>query len=160
MDELHIPNESRVGKKLSDLTTKRVILLVLVMLLILPLFEADFYIDPYKSWDLSADALDSFEDDPGYEDVIDVIKDYHDEDVRRPVIKISRDLGDDETWSWEDTEPDDLRTTEKYYGTSGDFVVIADLREDTRLEAGLNIAKTWFVCIVLAVGALTFNQDA
>ena len=42
-DEVRIPSESRVGKKLSDLTTKRVIFLVLMMLLILPLFDAEFY---------------------------------------------------------------------------------------------------------------------
>ena len=159
--DLHIPTESRVGKKLSDLTTKRVILLVLGMLLILPLFDYDFYVDPYRSWDFAADSLDAMENQPGYDQVVDAIIDYHtDSNRRRPAIKISRDLGNDETWTWEDEDPDDLRQTEMYFGTSGDFVVIADLREDTRLEAGLNIAKTFFVCIVLAVGALTFNNDA
>ena len=43
--EMYIPIESRVGKKLSDLTTKRVIFLVLIMLLILPLFDYEFYVD-------------------------------------------------------------------------------------------------------------------
>ena len=126
------------------------------MLLILPLFDYDFYVEPYRSWDYAADALDRFEDKTGYDDVIETIKDYH-EDRRRPVISIIRDIGNDETWKWEDEDPDDLRQTEKYFGTSGDFVVVADLREDTRLEAGLNIAKTCFVCIILAVGALTFT---
>lgn len=74
-----------MGKKLSDLTTKRVILLVLMMLLILPLFEAEFYIETYKSWDFSADALDRFENDKGYSQAFECVKDYH-EDMRRPVI--------------------------------------------------------------------------
>jgi hypothetical protein len=39
-------------------------------------------------------------------------------------------------------------------------VSIIDLTEDTKLEAGLNIAKTVFVCIVLALGAIYFNKDA
>jgi hypothetical protein len=56
--DLHIPSESRVGKKLSDRTTKRVIMLVLIMLLILPLFEANFYIERYKSWEFGVEALD------------------------------------------------------------------------------------------------------
>jgi hypothetical protein len=47
-----------VGKKLSDRTTKRVIMLVLTMLLILPLFEANFYIEKKKSWEFGVEALD------------------------------------------------------------------------------------------------------
>jgi len=38
-----IPQESRVGKKLSDLTTKRVIVLVLSMVICLGLFEVEFW---------------------------------------------------------------------------------------------------------------------
>lgn len=40
-DEDDILNESRVGKKLSDLTTRRVIILVLTMLIVLPQLEVD-----------------------------------------------------------------------------------------------------------------------
>jgi hypothetical protein len=54
---MYIPQESRVGKKLSELTTKRVILMVLTMLLILPMFEADFFIEPYHSWDYGMTAI-------------------------------------------------------------------------------------------------------
>lgn len=36
--------ESRVGKKLSDLTTRKVIILVLTMLLLIPLFNIEFWI--------------------------------------------------------------------------------------------------------------------
>jgi hypothetical protein len=158
--DLHIPSESRVGKKLSDRTTKRVIMLVLTMLLILPLFEESFYNDKYKSWDYGPAALDKFQGRSGYDQAVEEFIDYH-EDRRRPLIKLSRDLGDDETWTWEgDTDPDDLRTPEKHYGTSGDFVAIIDLREDTKLESGLNIVKTVFVCIVLALGAIYFTKDA
>ena len=55
--EMQIPTESRVGKKLSDLTTKRVIFLVLMMLLILPLFDYDFYVDMHTSWDFGISAV-------------------------------------------------------------------------------------------------------
>ena len=59
-DEVHIPSESRVGKKLSDLTTKRVIFLVLMMLLILPLFDQEFYVETSKSWDFGVTALEDY----------------------------------------------------------------------------------------------------
>jgi len=65
------------------------------------------------------------------------------------------DNGD--TIKWEDMDPDDLRTTEKHYAIEDDFVAVFDLREDTRLEGGLNIAKTFFVCIVLTLGAIFFT---
>ena len=43
--------ESRVSKRLSDLTTKRVIIIVLLLLFIMPLFSADYFFDPPTSID-------------------------------------------------------------------------------------------------------------
>ena len=64
-----------------------------------------------------------------------------------------------ETWKWEETDPDELRTVEKHYAIDSDFdfVAVFDLREDTIMEGGLNIAKTFFVCIVLTLGAIYFT---
>jgi hypothetical protein len=45
-DEYLDLKESKVSKRLSDLTTKRVIIIVLSLLLIMPLFSADYYSDP------------------------------------------------------------------------------------------------------------------
>ena len=61
---MQIPTESRVGKKLSDLTTKRVIFLVLAMLLILPLFDAEFYVEAVTSWDMGISAISNIYEDP------------------------------------------------------------------------------------------------
>lgn len=69
----------------------------------------------------------------------------------------------DETWKWEDTDPDTLRSTEKHVAIVDDEITITavfDLRYTTRIEAGLNIAKTVFVCIVLTLGAIFFTKDA
>lgn len=38
-----IPKESKVGKKLTDLTTRRVIILVLAMLISQPIFQNNLY---------------------------------------------------------------------------------------------------------------------
>lgn len=50
-DEEHqqLDDESRVGKKLSDLTTRRVIVMVLVMLLCIPQLQSDQHVDTYPS---------------------------------------------------------------------------------------------------------------
>ena len=40
------------------------------------------------------------------------------------------------------------------------FVSVFDLRATSRLNAGLGIARTVFICIVLAGGAIFFSKDA
>ena len=67
---------------------------------------------------------------------------------------------DDVIWKWEDVDPDTLRSTEKHAAIDGDITAIFDLRYTTRIEAGLNICKTVFVCIVLTLGAIFFTKDA
>lgn len=42
---MKIPEESKVGKKLSDLTTKRLIIVVLAMLFSIPIFDTTTYIE-------------------------------------------------------------------------------------------------------------------
>jgi len=42
--EVDIPQESRVSKRLSDLTTKKVIMLVLTMVICLGFFEVEFWL--------------------------------------------------------------------------------------------------------------------
>ena len=66
--------------------------------------------------------------------------------------------------SWESgTDPTELRASEKEVVSpdeSGDFVSIFDLRPNTKLNAALGIGRTFFVCLVLAAGALFFSKDA
>jgi hypothetical protein len=47
-----VPQESKVGKKLSDLTTRRVIVLVLAMLLSVPIFSNSTYLEDNTSYDI------------------------------------------------------------------------------------------------------------
>ena len=49
--------ESKVGKKLSDKLTQRVIILVLVMLFSVPLFTVTTYFDPPNSFDYGIDLI-------------------------------------------------------------------------------------------------------
>ena len=78
-----------MGKKLSELTTKRVIILVLLMLLILPLFDVEVYVFTYNSWTFGVDALDKWDaDTPGFIDAREEYIDYHDSsDRRRPIVE-------------------------------------------------------------------------
>nr|CAC81658.1 adenylyl cyclase [Tetrahymena pyriformis]CAD36506.3 adenylyl cyclase [Tetrahymena pyriformis] len=47
------PKESKVSKILTDITTKRVIILVLVLVFIMPLFSVDYYFDPPSPIEIS-----------------------------------------------------------------------------------------------------------
>lgn len=58
-----IPKESKVGKKLSDLTTRRTIILILAMLISVPIFSDSTYQDDNASYDTSLRIISAY--DPG-----------------------------------------------------------------------------------------------
>jgi hypothetical protein len=55
-----VPEESKVGKKLSDLTTRRVIILVLAIVFSVPIFGVDTYLDAPKSHEMSLSIIEVF----------------------------------------------------------------------------------------------------
>jgi hypothetical protein len=67
-DKTDVPEESKVGRKLSDLTTKRVIILVLSMMIGIILFNASFYYNIMTSMDYGIKIFEEFDssDDPNF----------------------------------------------------------------------------------------------
>jgi len=66
---------------------------------------------------------------------------------------------------WESSiNPNDLRTNEKEFVVAINFegnenvIAVLDIRETAVLEAILSIFQTIFVCIVLATGAMVFQN--
>ena len=59
-DDLKIPEESKVGKKLSDLTTRRVIILVLAMLFSVPVFTVSTFISDYNGYEIGLQLIAEF----------------------------------------------------------------------------------------------------
>jgi hypothetical protein len=59
-DQNMIPQESKVGKMLSDLTTRRVIILVLAMLISVPLFTDTTYQDENTSFQIGVTLLQRY----------------------------------------------------------------------------------------------------
>jgi hypothetical protein len=71
-------SESKVGKKLSDLTTSRVIILVLSMMIGIILFNSSFYYESKKSMDLGIKIFKTFEkDDPNLNMTFDIYVNEH-----------------------------------------------------------------------------------
>lgn len=60
-NKLDLPEESKVGKKLTDLTTKRTIVLVLSLLLAIILFNPDFYLTTMTAMDFGLKIFNEFQ---------------------------------------------------------------------------------------------------
>jgi hypothetical protein len=74
-----------------------------------------------------------------------------------PLIQVYAD-----SISWNsDTNPDDLRTTEKetVFIEDGNYLAVFDIRKTSHLTAGFGIGTTLFVCFVLASGAMLFTKE-
>lgn len=71
-------SESKVGKRLSDLTTSRVIILVLSMMIGIILFNSSFYYESKKSMDLGIKIFKSFDkNDPNLNMTFDIYVNEH-----------------------------------------------------------------------------------
>ena len=155
-DELSVPRESRVGKKLSDIITKRVIILVMVILILNPLFDLNFYTTPLTSWDYGFTAIHDYSAVGNSTDLVYFYQSVYAQDSR-PLIYL--DFLSGYSWSSPTTSYLDLRPIEMYYSQTNNSVAIHDVREDTRLDAKLSMCKTIFVCIILITAAVIFVKD-
>lgn len=157
--EIAVVNESKVGKKMSEVTMKRLIVIVLTLLFILPLLDSSFYYTEMYSWDFGVSELESFLNDGGFDQVKDRFLTYHEGDLR-PVVYLEY-TDKTGTFTWEsDSSYTSLRYNEIYFASSTNVISIFDLRYDTKLTSLLNIFMTIFVCIVLTLGAIYFTKDS
>ncbi|CAG9312300.1 unnamed protein product [Blepharisma stoltei] len=165
IQDLEVPKESKVGKKLSELTTKRVIILSLLTVVILPLFESQLYYDDNDSYELGLHLIMKEIDDQEAATRVGnfYVKDH--KNIDTPIILVI--VGEYYNWS-SDTNPADLRAeelgvytlSEDYMNTTIDGVSMFDLRNNTKRQAGLDIGITLFVCLVLSFFSLAFSKDA
>ena len=161
-EQVVLPEESKVGKKLSDLTTRRVIILVLAMLFSVPIFSTSTYMQDPDTYDYSVAYVSSF----NYTATPEMFNITFNQFVKRQST-----IGNKLVYAnisgliYQDphTNADILRDNEQQiaYGTNSfDDLAIYDLRKSTKLQAGLSIGTTFFVCIILASGALLFSNTA
>lgn len=153
-----VPSESKISKAVSDLTIQRVVILILILAFILPLFQAESYLNPYLAGDYSIDFMsDAASNVTSIE--FKTIQNYMTStltaDTYYPLIYLSGPLCGTYIFS---TNPDDLRDSEKGQFQTGDYTLILDLRINTRLTAGLSLCRTVFLCILLAIGSVVFSR--
>ena len=104
--------ESNVGHRLSELTTKRVILLVLGMMFVLPLFSNSMYVDENSSYVYGLKLLDRVSETDSLDIVWENFLQQH-ENLFTPVIFIEV-LG---RKTWQKVDPQDLRSVEQQIAT-------------------------------------------
>jgi len=150
-----------------------VIILVLAMMFSDPLLTYSTYYDANTSYQFGLDLLrerysgDGKQDFKEFENMFYEYVDQHNK-IPTPLINIkARSL----TWLSESTQIDELRASEKELiiirsdlkdelDQGEHYLAIFDLRFATQMTAALSIARTFFVCAVLAFGSLFFSKDA
>ena len=155
---LVIPEESRIGKKMSELTTKRVIAIVLLLLLALPLLDLSSS-TPLKSWDYAVDYMDKFLGDEKSAILADRFISYQKADGREVLLFTTKLYGELVLYQHE-KHPDSLRDDEKITVSGDYFTAVIDIRSDTKLAALLNICRTLFICSVFAFGTVYLTKVA
>eukprot|EP00241_Pyramimonas_parkeae_P004274 CAMPEP_0114238114 /NCGR_PEP_ID=MMETSP0058-20121206/7752_1 /TAXON_ID=36894 /ORGANISM="Pyramimonas parkeae, CCMP726" /LENGTH=849 /DNA_ID=CAMNT_0001350203 /DNA_START=611 /DNA_END=3157 /DNA_ORIENTATION=- len=155
--------ESRVGQKLSDLTTRRVIVGVLMMLFIMPLFDVTTFDEPETLMEgglqLVEEAYLAANDtqSPGFLAALDAYVNKTEGMYWVQVVNVSMS----QRHGMKGPDYRSLRGVEVVEAVlSGGSFAKFDVREASVLQAVLNILRTVFICLILGLGALFFSRDA
>lgn len=156
--------DSQVGKKLSDLTTRRVIVLVTLMLLMVPLFTINTYKQENQYFEYGLEVVGNFSSDMTSETFSTIFDSYVKEhsSIPMPITNLIVVNSMTETYDDSSITLSDLRPYEKELViVYGDKVCgVFDFTYTTRLTAALGIVRSIFVCAVLTLGAVYFSRDA
>ncbi|CAD8196829.1 unnamed protein product [Paramecium pentaurelia] len=155
--------ETNIGKELTELTNKRVITIVMLILFSVPILNLSTYGDPNVSFTTGLQAIQYWSKDT--EIYTYLIKDfivYH-ESLRTQLVFF--EINSTIFYPYEDQyQYQDYRTASLQYYTSTDSsdqnaVCICTTIADDELNAILSIVRTIFVSIVLSVAAVLFSKD-
>lgn len=152
------PDESKVGKKLSDLTTRRVIILVLSMMFSIPFLTLSTYKDE-NTFTFGLELINAFpENSAGFNRTFDTYISEH-RSIWTPLITVQ---AYSKSWIKNNFKLSSLRSNDYELATAGDdnqLASIFDIRPNNKIDAGLSLLRTVFICFVLAGGALFFSRD-
>lgn len=169
--------ESKVGKRLSEATTRRVVILVLAMLFSVPFFTVNTYVIEPNSYDYGLSLVRELgpETEQGksvFLDTVDIQKSLDTTPLIflyiDPNTTYSKETSDtSKILIWENplVNISNMRENEQEYiqletGENSEalYYAIYDLRSVVYLQAVLGIANTFLVCIILGAGAMIFSK--
>ena len=173
-----IPEESKISRILSDQTTKTVIILVLCLLFCLPAFTVETYLgDSVTLHDQGVKHLQIIYD-YGQESWNDykVAYDYLIETTRQedqiyPLIYIDAADPTKAQWNtdfvikewepkWQSLRQEEIRWSTVESENGKEFTIAYCTQSSQKAEALIQITRTLFIVVILAVGSILFTQDA
>jgi len=158
--------KSRVGKKLADLTVKRVIVLVLAVALIIPLCTADYFFNQPDSMlyelNLLGQILNNTKIDPTVQD--NATQFFIDQEASASTPLIYLQLNNLILYSVASENLDDNRVYEVVttimQTKRGKLTCIISAKTSSVFAASLEFLKNLYICLVLIFGAFLFDYDA
>lgn len=170
LDKNEIPidqllSESKISKILTESITKKVIILILAMLIVLPILSDDFYADDsVVCYNILAKLMASYSNISPWnssKNLTNTISYFiaNNSDTSFPIVNIS--MNGNLYYTNSSIDFHQYRTEEVKYVASqdGSVYITYDVTTDTQTSAILNIIRTLFVCLCLTLASVTFEND-
>jgi len=166
-DELEL-KETRVGRKLSNQTAKRLTFFILAILIFFPMFEADFYFDDnFMSPKYEISLLQTMLNTTNISQLArsTAIKSFIEQGKRQPDPLVYLSIGNKTHYIDNRVDFDALRNnverrTYEEPSARGMIVAIISIREIVFLKEMLDLMFTVFLCLILTFGSLLISKDA
>ena len=151
--------ESKVSKKFSEQTTKRVVFLVLIVVMSEYIFQLTTYVQSMNSYTYATDMIYDLQSLYDVELLANFIKEYHKDSTPYRILEIAYTVGGEKQNITFDSYSN--YREQEYEVASGNGVdVYVLIRNDLVFEAYLSIAKTTFILFIIMVSALLISKDA
>ena len=147
---------SQVGQHLSEQTTRKVVLLVLLMLFGIPLLQPQ---DSQQGEEYSLRELSLLSTSPSltpsvWQDELNFTLSYY-----STILYLNVSAGNAFDFTFVDPSLSDYRVSEILSVSSGDVMAFFSRRAESRIRGEYNIITTLVVLVLLAVGAVLFNRN-
>eukprot|EP00830_Metopus_es_P012612 TRINITY_DN2836_c0_g1_i1.p1 TRINITY_DN2836_c0_g1~~TRINITY_DN2836_c0_g1_i1.p1 ORF type:complete len:601 (-),score=131.34 TRINITY_DN2836_c0_g1_i1:1153-2955(-) len=157
--------DAKIGNLLSDVTIKRIVFMVIILMFSVPLFSFRSYTSDARSFEFGLDLLGNFNDNSNGAAFLQAYDSYlyNHLSYRNPIILVRAPGKSYDSPTVDFTK---LRFNEKEIINPSDsklhglYIAVFDLRTDTQMDALLGILQTIFVCLMLAIGGFFFTKDA
>ena len=160
-----VVKESRISKLISDSLTKKVIILILILLVVFPILSDDFFAsNSGVTYELIAQLISaSYDLFESQNKILDRNVLYGLFDTKFPALNIS--YNGTVLYSTNDTKYNDshyfrYKEVTTVFSSDGQVNIVYSLLKETQLTGLLNIFQTIFVCIMLTGAAILFEHDA
>eukprot|EP00898_Chlorokybus_atmophyticus_P006946 jgi/Chlat1/7252/Chrsp58S06894 len=168
VERIERSQQTRVGRKLSDLTTRRVVIGVLMMLFAIPLFRPDLY---WATPDANAGGLQLLHEvyvrhKPANATYAEFMQSPAGSTYQTAQLEFEGQnpnlllLVVDGYTVFSDPYLNHLRPQEVQKAIYLTSTSVLDMRSTSQLTSGLDMARTFFICLLLGGGALLFSKDA